>query len=124
MYVDYICIYDQTKKPKYAYLNVQDHLNDIGRWTIGSRKKINGNKCYAVPFSRINKIDVPRLTLGNVYTRAGVPLSGVHLQLRLNWTKHSEVVTTKTLRNLGKLIPQLQLSLLQRSKLPVYKTYV
>jgi len=30
LYTDQICIYDKTKKPKFAYLSVQLDLNDLG----------------------------------------------------------------------------------------------
>jgi Reverse transcriptase (RNA-dependent DNA polymerase). len=45
LYADDICIYDQTRKPKYAYLSVQHHLNDVGRWASCPRIKINAEKC-------------------------------------------------------------------------------
>ena len=90
LYADDICIYDQTKKPKYAYLSVQHHLKDIGRWASRSRIKINSDKSCAITFSRKKKINVPKLTLDNEqidYVQECRYL-GVHLHRRLNWNKH------------------------------------
>ena len=105
LYADDICIYDQTKKPKYAYVSMQHHFNGIGRWANRSRIKINCEKCCVIPFSWKNKI--------NVYLDYVLECSylGVHQQRRLNWTKHCEVMRTKALSILGKLIPLLKLSL-------------
>ena len=52
LYADEICINDLTRKPKYAYLSVQHHLKDIGRWVSRSRIKINSDKSSAISFSR------------------------------------------------------------------------
>ena len=49
---------------------------------------------------------------------------GVHLQRRLNWNGHCQAMRTKALGTLGQLIPLLQSSLPQKSKLLLYKSYV
>ena len=67
LHADDICIYDHAKTPKYAYLSVQCHLKDIGRWASCSRIKINAEKCSAIVFSRIRRVNMPRLMLDNVY---------------------------------------------------------
>jgi hypothetical protein len=46
-----LMMYDQIKKLKYAYLSVQIHLNDIGRWSSRSRININGDKSSPISFS-------------------------------------------------------------------------
>ena len=66
LYADGICIYDQTKKTKDAYLSVQHHLDDIRTVASPSRINISGDKSFAITFSRKNKISVPKLTLDNV----------------------------------------------------------
>ena len=78
-----------------AYLSVQHHINDFGSWTRRSRTMINCEKCCAIPFTRKNKINVSRLTLGNVYIdyMQERRYLGVHLQRRLNWTQHFEMIT-------------------------------
>ena len=44
LYADDICIYDKTKNPKFAYLAVQHHLGEIGKWALKWRIKINSQK--------------------------------------------------------------------------------
>ena len=126
LYADDICIYDQTKKPKYAYLSVQHHLNDIGRWASRSRIKININKSNAITFSRKKSIDVPKLMLDNEHIDyvQECRYLGVHLHRRLNWNGHCRAMRTKALDTLGQLTPLLQSSLPQKSKLLLYKSYV
>ena len=123
LYADDICIYDQTKNPKYAYLSVQHHLNDIGRWASRSRIKINSTKSNAMTFSRRYKLNVPKLIVDNVYMDyvQECRYLGVLLHRRLNWSKHCEAMRGKSLMSLGKLIPLLKSSLPQ---LLLYKSYV
>ena len=126
LYADDICIYDQTKKPKYAYLSVQHHLKDIGRWASRSRIKINSDKSCAITFPRKKKINVPKLTLDNKqidYVQECHYLV-VHLNRRLNWNGHCQAMSTKALGTLGQLTPLLKSSLPQKSKLLLYKSYV
>ena len=58
LYADDICIYDQSEKPKYAYLSEQHHLNDIGWWDSRYFIKIN-----AVPFPSPERIRSACLTI-------------------------------------------------------------
>ena len=68
LYVDGKCtgIYDQTRKLKYAHLSVQHRLNDIESWASRSHIKIMGINVVII-FSKKKRIEVPRLTLGDVY---------------------------------------------------------
>ena len=94
-----ICIYDQTKKPKYAYYSVQHHLNDIGGWARRSRININAEKCSAMAFSRKHRVNVPGLMLDNIYIDY-VQLCRylrAHLHRRLNRTKHFDAMRSKAL---------------------------
>ena len=65
LYADDICIYDQTRKPKYAYLSVQHHLGDVGRWAGRSRIGIESDKSCAITFYRKKTINVRKLMLDN-----------------------------------------------------------
>ena len=66
LYADDIYIYHQTKKPKYAYLSVQHHPNDIGRWA--SRSRIRQMQKNSVPLSSPEGIKSAclKFTLNNV----------------------------------------------------------
>ena len=63
LYADYIFIYDKYKKPKFAYLTVQHHLDEIG---ICAKKMTNQHQCRkkktnAMIFPKKLKLDVPSL---------------------------------------------------------------
>ena len=126
LYADDICIYDKAKTPMYAYLSVQRHLKDIGRWANLSRIKINAEKCSAIAFSRKRRVNVPRLLLDNVYIDFVQEFRylGVLLHRRLNWSKHCRAMRSKALQSLGSLIPLMKSPLPLNLKLLLYKAYI
>ena len=126
LYADDVCIYDQSEKSKYAYLSVQHHFNDIGRWASRSPIKINCGKSSATAFSRNNKISVPKIPLDSFqieYVQECRYL-GFHLHRRLSCTGHSEAMRYKALGTSGQLVPLLKSSLLRSCKLFLYKSYI
>ena len=92
-FADDTAILSTQKSIRKAIKSLQNHLNEIGKWTENNKIKIKTIKCVHITFT-LNKGPISKIKFTKNYLKHSpsnrnysVKL-GLHLDNKLNWKKH------------------------------------
>ena len=115
------------KSIRKAIRTLQNHLNEIVKWSKNNKIKINTTKCVHIIFT-LNKRSIPKIKFNNqeLSHALSVKYLGLHLENKLNWKKHiqEKIKQIRTIRKSMYWLTSRNSKLSVKNKLLVYKIMI
>lgn len=122
-YADDTAILSSHSDSTTAYQNLQIHLDNISKWSIKWRIKINTDKSFHIPFT-LRKAVLPPIYFQNnpIQTTTQTKYLGLILDKRLTWGPHLKIKRKTLNTRLHLLRPILKSKISIENKLLIYKS--